>query len=132
VWAFSSRGLAHAELKRYDKAIADLDKALALEPENPDALNGCAWFRATCPDASYRDGTKALKTATKACELTGWKQPGLLDTLAAAHAESGDFATAVKCQAKAIELETEAREVAEFKTRLNLYKDKKPFRELMP
>jgi tetratricopeptide (TPR) repeat protein len=132
VWAFASRGLAHAELKRYDKAIADLGRAMELEPQNPDALNGCAWFRATCPVASYRDGGQALKTATKACELTGWNAPGLLDTLAAAHAESGDFAAAVKCQAKAIELETDAKELAEFNARLKLYKDKKPYRETMP
>jgi tetratricopeptide (TPR) repeat protein len=131
-WAYSSRGLALAELKRFDKAIADLDRALELDPENPDALNGCAWFRATCPVATFRDGALARKTATKACELTGWQQPGLLDTLAAAHAESGDFASAVKCQSKAIELETDANEKAEFGDRLKLYKEKKPYRETKP
>ena len=87
-------------------------------------MNGRAWFRATCPVATYRDGAQAVAAATRACELTGWKEPGLLDTLAAAYAESGDFDSAVKWQAKAIELETDAKEKAEFGARLKLYKDK--------
>jgi tetratricopeptide (TPR) repeat protein len=131
-WAYASRGLAEAERRQYDKAVADLDKALQLEPNNPDALNGRAWFRATCPIEKYRDGAQAIAAATKACEVTGHKEPGLLDTLAAAYAESGDFNSALKWQAKAIELETDANEKAEYGERLKLYKDKKPYRDAKP
>ena len=63
-WAYASRGLAEAERQQYDKAVADLDQALQLEPDNPDALNGRAWFRATCPVAKYRDGAQAIAAAT--------------------------------------------------------------------
>ena len=56
----------------------------------------------------------------------------MLDTLAAAYAESGDFDSAAKWQAKAIELESDEKEKADFQARLQLYKDKKPFRETNP
>ena len=56
----------------------------------------------------------------------------MLDTLAAAYAESGDFDSAVKWETKAIELETDANEKAEYGERLELYQDKKPFREVKP
>jgi tetratricopeptide (TPR) repeat protein len=130
--AYSSRGFAWSRKKDFDKAIADFDQAVQLDRENPDGHNGCAWLRATCPDAKYRDGKKAVEAATKACELTGWKEPGLLDTLAAAYAEAGDFAAAVKWQTQAIEQETDKNEKADYGTRLKLYREKRPFRDAEP
>ena len=131
-WAYASRGLAEAERKQYDNAVADLDQALKIDPDNPDALNGRAWFRATCPDAKYRNGGQALAAAMRACEVTGHKEAGLLDTLAAAYAECGDFASALKWEKKAIELETDATEKGEYGERVKLYQEKKPFREVKP
>ncbi len=100
-----------------------------LEPRNPEALNGRAWFQATCPVAKYRDGTKALAMAKQACELAEWKIPGLLDTLAACYAESGDFDNAVKWQTRAIEIEADAQEKDRYNTRLKLYTARKPFHQ---
>ena len=57
---------------------------------------------ATCPEAKYRDGGKAVESATRACELTKWKSSEFLNTLAAAYAESGDFDAAVTWQTRAI------------------------------
>ena len=79
-----------------------------------------------------RDGRQAVAAATKACEVTGRNEPGLLDTLAAAYAESGDFDSALKWQVKAIELETDAKEKAAYGERLKLYKDKQPYRDTKP
>ena len=56
----------------------------------------------------------------------------MLDTLAAAYAEAGDFDSAVKWETKAIELESDAHEKAEYAERLKLYRDKKPYRDPMP
>ena len=51
-----------------------------------------------------------------------------IDTLAAAYAEVGDFASALKWQTKALELETDAKNKEEYVARLKLYQEKKPYR----
>ncbi len=130
--AYCSRGLAHTRKQQYDKAIADLDRAIELDPKNTDALNGRAWFRATCPVATYRDAAQAVASATQACELTAWKEPGLIDTLAAAYAEASDFGAALKWQAKAIAMETDANEKTAYDARLQLYQAKQPYRDAKP
>ncbi len=92
--------------------------------------NGRAWICATCSDPKYRDGKKAVESATRACELTSWKNASFIDTLAAACAEAGDFASAVKWQEKALGLPVrgEPRRNA-FDSRMALYETKKPYRD---
>ena len=69
----------------------------------------------------------AVAAATAACELAAWKDGGKLDTLAAAHAEAGDFEKAVKYQKQAIELDKPNEK--EYRERLALYEAKKPYRQ---
>ena len=125
------RGIGLANKKEYDKAIADCNKAIRLDPKYASAYNNRAWLWATCPDAKYRDGKKAVESATKACELSEWKEPNDIGTLAAAYAEAGDFDAAMKWQSKAIALLTDAR-TREDRSRLKLYQEKKPYRETNP
>jgi hypothetical protein len=54
-----------------------------------------AWVLATAPDASIRDGIKAVEFAQQAVELSGGNDPKFLRTLAAAYAESGRFSEAI-------------------------------------
>jgi hypothetical protein len=85
---------------------------------------------ATCPKDSVRDGNKAIKLATKGCELSAWKVAGYLSTLAAAYAETRQFEEAVKWQKKALDLwygDDEDREKA--RQRLKLYEAEKPYRD---
>ena len=127
--AYIHRAFASSSKREYDKAIADYDKAVALDPQNAAAYNDRAWLRATCPVAEYRDGTKALESAIWACALSGWKNAHPLGTLAAAYAEASDFASAVKCQTKAIKLLAAELEKKDFGARLELYQARKAYRQ---
>ena len=55
----------------------------------PQVLNNLSWVLATDEDAQFRDGAEAVRLAKRACELTEYKLPYTLDTLAAAYAEAG-------------------------------------------
>ncbi len=132
VGAYLGRSHARSQNKDYGQALADLDRAIELDPTDAQAHNNRAWLWATCPDAKVRDGKKAIESATKACELTEWKEGGLIDTLAAAYAEAGDFDAAVEWQTQANPLLTQPDDKADGEKRLKLYREKKPYRETNP
>lgn len=83
-------------------AIADYYKTIELEPGQASAYENLASLLATSPDPQFRDAMKAIEYARRACELTNWQDPGRLETLAAAHAESGAFEEAMKWRNKAL------------------------------
>jgi Flp pilus assembly protein TadD len=87
--------------------------AVRLRPLYTGALNGLAWILATSPDSRLRDGPEALRLARQACDATGHGQPGLLITLAAACAETGQFDNArdVISQAQALASKSGARDI---------------------
>jgi tetratricopeptide (TPR) repeat protein len=124
------RGGTYLKLKDYRKAKDDFQAAVKIEPENSNANNNLAWVLATAPDAEVRDGKKAVEYATKACDLSKHRNPADLDTLAAAYAETGDFKAAVRWQERAIRMlpAEPATEVKDYRDRLKLYQDGKPYR----
>jgi tetratricopeptide (TPR) repeat protein len=123
---YEERGNIWREKKDYAKAIADYNNAFHLAPSDADTFNDAAWLRATATDDQFRDGKKAVELATKANELTGWANSQYLDTLAVAYAAAGDFDAAIKHETKAIAL---SPTVEEIKQRLQLFQDKKPYRQ---
>lgn len=126
--AFSNRGIARSN-REYEKAIVDYSEAIRIDPKFASAYNSLGWLWATCPERKYRDGKKAVESATRACELSEWKNAYRLETLAAAYAEAGDFDNAVEWQEKAIKFYADADARKKGEERLKLYKDKKPYRE---
>lgn len=127
--ALSNRATAWYSKKLYQRALADNAEALRIDPANALAHAGMAWLLATCPDASFRDGRRAVEEATRACTLSEWKAPEYLSLLAAAHAEAGDFQAAIKYEMRACFLysEEEQRELSQ--ERIELYQNQQPYRE---
>jgi tetratricopeptide (TPR) repeat protein len=104
-------------------------QAIEIDPKDAGAHNNLAWLRATGPER-IRDGKRAIEHATRACELTGWKEPGYIDTLAAAHAEAGDFAKALEHQREALDFPAFVEADGEGgRRRLELYAGQKAFRD---
>lgn len=133
--ALRVRGDAYLSIGKHKEAVADLEASLKEDPKNSGVLNNLAWVLATSPDDDVRNGKRAIELATQACEVTDYKRPHVLSTLAAAYAESGDFENAIKWSTKAVEMTTEGEnkpdpEVQEqLKKELEGYQNKKPFRE---
>jgi hypothetical protein len=65
-------------------------------------LSDRAWFQATCPNSSFRNGQQAVRDAKAACSIMAWKDEDIIDTLAVAYAEAGDFDSAVRYAAQAL------------------------------
>ena len=121
-------GAALHALRRFDGAIAQYTEALRIMPDYGIAHNNLAWLLATCPDSEYRDGQQAVAHARRAGEILGDVDSNLLGTRAAAYAESGQFAEAIRWQTKAVEL-APAADKADQKARLALYKEGRPYRD---
>jgi tetratricopeptide (TPR) repeat protein len=113
-------------------AAARLGQTLQLQPDSVDALNDLAWLCATCPEAKLRDAAKSLQLAKHAADLTGRKDPGVLETLAAAYAEGGQFAEAIKTVEEAARLCDPASQQELLETLRNcrqLFESGKPVRQ---
>jgi tetratricopeptide (TPR) repeat protein len=89
---------------RFSEAIAEYETALESAPGIGSTLNNFAWLLATCPDASLRNGARAIELARKADQVVGGESPVFLRTLAAAYAENGRFNDAVATAQRALQL----------------------------
>jgi tetratricopeptide (TPR) repeat protein len=112
-------GRGYAETHALGAVLACLEEAAALDPRLPWAPNELARHLATWPVAALRDGPAAVRLATTACELGGdcWV---FLDTLAAAHAQAGNFKQAVTTAEKALGLAPPEQQ-ADVRARLQRY-----------
>ena len=88
------------------EAITHYEKALEIAPHSILTLNNLAWALSTCPDASLRNGAKAIELAQKADQLAGGQNPIFIRTLAAAYAENGRFNDAIETAQRALQLAT--------------------------
>lgn len=91
--------------------------------------NDPAWFLATAPDATLRDPTEAVRLATRAAELSGRRNPAILNTLAGALAANGQYDQAVAIGEQALVLAMATRKTslaAQLRERVQLYRQRRP------
>src|SRR5262245_11104007 len=124
------RANINARLGKYAEAMKEFNYLVSLHPRNVTlarVLSDRAWFRATCPNASFRNGQQAVKDAKAACSIMVWKDEQMIDTLAAAYAETGDFNSAVQCASQALAVKgISADSTKLFQQHLALFQQHKP------
>ena len=131
-YADAHNNLARTLMHRRDfaDAIAHYEKALSLQPRSLLFQNNVAWQLATCPDPAVRNGANALSLAEKANQLSGEQDPVILNTLAAAYAENGQFPRALEIADKALHLAETAGNsglIEILRQEIALYRADKPY-----
>jgi len=112
------------------EALDKFREALQLGPDDFQILAYTAYVLAADKNPEVRDGKTALELAAKANALTGGAQPGVLDALSMACAETGRFKNAQQIEQRAIRLAQAAGlETNDMNLRLELYKSGRPYRE---
>jgi len=120
---------------KVNEAIKHFTEALQLKPDWIGPMNNLAWLLATNKQARFRNSEKAIRLAEQACHLTEYKNPSLLDTLAAAYAAAGRFTDATATAQKALKLagpSAKKKLIDQIRNRLRLYKAARPYIERSP
>ena len=93
-------GDLHYRQKDTEKAVSHWERALELDPENPEILNNLSWILATSQDTPFFQPERALTLAEKAATLS---QNGyVLDTLAEAYHVNGKHRKALDAAEEAL------------------------------
>jgi Flp pilus assembly protein TadD/4-amino-4-deoxy-L-arabinose transferase-like glycosyltransferase len=125
-------GLALLRQGQLADAVNELRSAVLLDAGSTEVANNLAWVLATAPQESIRRSAEALELAGRICKATDYGVPELLDTLAAAHADAGQFDQAISILSRAIDLarrNNKAKLVEEMERRCQLYRERRPFRD---
>jgi tetratricopeptide (TPR) repeat protein len=114
------------------EAISHWSHAVKLNPDSVDVHNNLALILATVEDEKVRNPDEAIRLAQRACEITDYKRPVTLTTLAIAYAAAGRFDEAIKTAEKAKELATASGQrkfAADIDEYLELYKRGHPYQK---
>jgi tetratricopeptide (TPR) repeat protein len=125
------RGVALLEKREFGSAKAALETALGLSPKFTQAKVRLAEILASAPDASLRDGRRALSLVNEV--VAGVRNPDakMLDVLAMAYAETSQFSQALEAarHARHLALAADDRDlVRALDERQAIYKKQQPFR----
>lgn len=96
------RGKIYQEWLEYGQAINNMNKAISINPDHVKALNSLAWIQSTTKNRKYRSGKEAVSHAKHAVSLTNRNDAMILETLAAAYAEDGQYEKAEETIREAI------------------------------
>jgi Tfp pilus assembly protein PilF len=126
------RANINARLGKYAEALKEFNYLVSLHPKKVTlarVLSDRAWFHSTCPNASFRNGQQAVKDAKAACSIMLWKDEHMIDTLAVASAEVGDFNSALQYVSQAMAVKDISPDSAKlFQKHLALFQQQKPIR----
>ena len=125
-------GAAFCKQGKMAEAVAHWREVIRLQPNNVALRNTTAWILATDPDASVRNGREAVEMARQAVQLCVAPDPAVLDTLAAAFAESGRFSEAVQTAKEALALAACQNNTVladKIEARIGLYRSAAPCRD---
>jgi tetratricopeptide (TPR) repeat protein len=114
----------------FSEAIKVYYQVIRIEPNFPEALSRVAWILAVVPDDKLQNPTQAILLAQKACQMTEFNDPIMLDTLAVAYASANRFKEAIETSQKAVDLARAAGQVEmvqEMEKNLKLYQSGKTY-----
>jgi tetratricopeptide (TPR) repeat protein len=100
----ANQASALQQLGREAEAIDAYRAALRLGERAPAFLNNLAWLLATGEHAGEQGAEEAVRLAREAAVATGFRNAGVLDTLAVAYAAAGRMQEAVRTAEAALEL----------------------------
>ena len=132
VQAYADLGMLLFRMGELDGAVSHLRQAVLKKTDFVNALTNLAWLISSHPEKEFHDPPEAVRLAEKACKLTAYQMPEVMDTLAMAYAAVGNFPQAIETAENAARLAENAdnKPLAEqINTRLQLYKDHKPYRQ---
>ena len=89
---------------QYEQSLAKFEDATEADPDFAQAHYKLAWVLTTCPKAEIRDGERAVRHATRGCDLSDWQQWHHIFALSLAAAEAGNFDDAKKWLTKSLEM----------------------------
>ena len=118
-------------LGKPQEALGMWHHALTLQPNSVAALTGAAQILATTTDDKLRNGAEAVTLSSRANDLSSGTNPGVLDVLAEAYAEAGQFSQALTFANRALDLTVakgDDAKAAAIRARIQLYTANTPYR----
>ncbi|MEM1157884.1 MAG: tetratricopeptide repeat protein [Verrucomicrobiota bacterium] len=121
------RAYSLVQLGKFTEAGEDLKAATFATPVSMSDYTSLAWLRATCPFEIIRDGVVAVAYANKAMKER--ESAETFDILGAAYAEMKDYQRARNMVLEGLKRFPDSPRAEAMKKRLELYNQKKPYRE---
>jgi tetratricopeptide (TPR) repeat protein len=128
--AHSNVGTMRATEGRFGEVISHYREAVRINPRLRATSNVLAWMLATCGDDRLRDPGESIRLSEARARETGFRDPAILDTLAAGYAAAGRFEDAIRTAQRAMDLSAQSGQhvqTSEIRKRLSLYRRNRPY-----
>ena len=125
-------GTFYKQLNQRSKSIEYFRHGMGLAPDDLRFAYQLSWLLSSSPEAYLRAGKEAVTLAELVSEQTNYETPSILDRLAAAYAENGQFGKAQENATKGYQLALKSGKqqlAKDIYGRYKLYEKNQPFRE---